>query len=608
MSVIARMFPENPVLVKEMRTRMRGARAYWVLLGYLGFLTAVLLFTYSSWQSSVAATGTGASDSSETGKMLFNVLLVCQSFLVLFITPAITSGSITIEREQQTLDMLTMTRMTRGAMVGGKLISAVSFTALLLITSLPLVSICFMLGGVDPAMVISTYLAMLMGSFLIGAIGLAWSSVCKTTTVAVLLTYLTMLFFAVLMAWAVGTYVMISQSPMAIGGGGGGSMVAFSLTESWCGPLFLGIHGFEYMGFAVLSAIAGILLAAVAMARLETWPDRRGGLLRGLTTLVVVVQAAACYTWWLDRIYGVGAAGSALDPAVAALCVPVLMLMVLVPVFATGELHPIEARNFGRYLLSGFTPRGLARGRLASGVPFLLLLAVLCIGAYVLVFACFGKVSDVLHSASLPGAMGAAAAPSTAPAPPALRQGGYTGTIRSGGNITVYRNGVVVSINGQNVVRAPAAPPATPLTPTKPASIWESAGDFPQAVLVVLAFVFGFGLFSQFLSVAFGNRWIGIALAYLSMVVILFLPVLYGIASNSYEHSGLEGGGFLDPLWAIGEMTNTKAPDAGLPFWLLGSVSWIVLGSLSLLATVPFVARRAMKSSVVPYEELVINV
>ena len=45
MSLIAKLFPENPVLTKEMRVRMRGARAYWILLGYLGFLTTVLLFT-----------------------------------------------------------------------------------------------------------------------------------------------------------------------------------------------------------------------------------------------------------------------------------------------------------------------------------------------------------------------------------------------------------------------------------------------------------------------------------------------------------------------------------------------------------------------------------
>src|ERR1051326_6774360 len=214
MSVMSRLFPENPVLTKEMRVRMRGARAYWILLGYLGFLTTVLLWTYWTWRHDVDVTGTGASESSDTGKNIYNILLICQAFLVLFITPAITSGSITIEKEQQTLDMLSMTRLSRAGMVTGKLISAVSFTALLLVSSLPLVSICFMLGGVDPAMVISTYMAMLMGSFLIGAVGLMWSSIAKTTTVAVLLTYLSMLGFTIVMAYVIGIYMAAKASPM----------------------------------------------------------------------------------------------------------------------------------------------------------------------------------------------------------------------------------------------------------------------------------------------------------------------------------------------------------------------------------------------------------
>src|SRR4051812_1466563 len=102
MSVLAKILPDNPVLTKEMRVRMRGARAYWILLGYLGFLSAVLLFTYSSWQSSVITSGSGGSEAADTAKNIYTTLLICQAFLVLFITPAITSGSITIEKEQQT--------------------------------------------------------------------------------------------------------------------------------------------------------------------------------------------------------------------------------------------------------------------------------------------------------------------------------------------------------------------------------------------------------------------------------------------------------------------------------------------------------------------------
>ena len=62
MSLVMRLLPDNPVLTKEMRVRMRGARAYWILFGYLGFLSLVLLFSYYALaEQSVDTSGGGAS-------------------------------------------------------------------------------------------------------------------------------------------------------------------------------------------------------------------------------------------------------------------------------------------------------------------------------------------------------------------------------------------------------------------------------------------------------------------------------------------------------------------------------------------------------------------
>jgi ABC-type transport system involved in multi-copper enzyme maturation permease subunit len=612
MSVISRLLPENPVLTKEMRVRMRGARAYWILLGYLGFLTAVLLFTYQGWEHEVAMTGTGASESAETGKNIYNVLLICQAFLVLFITPAITSGSITIEKEQQTLDMLTMTRLSRASMVIGKLVSAVSFTALLLLSSLPLVSICFMLGGVDPAMVFSTYLAMLMGSFLIGAVGLMWSSVVKTTTVAVLLTYLSMLGFAVVMGFAVTAYGTMKSVPIGVGGGGVGWFAVAAVIQTWCAAGFLGTQNIEYVGFALFSVLAGVLLSAITMSRLETWPERRAGLLRGLTAALVLLQVGACTVWWLERIYGVQGLGVANSPAIGALCIPLLLLMLLVPTFATGEVSPSEARRFGRYLLWGWTPKGLTRGKLASGIPFLLLLTAACIGVYVLTFVCFGKTKDLMKSASLPGM--AATAPLPTVAPSVAR--GYSGAVANRGGVTVYRNGVAVVVNGRPVVNPPPTAPPSPTAPVH-TGFWDTVGDFPQAVILILTFVVGFALVCQFLSVAFNNRWVACALAYLVLFLVLILPSLSAAMGENGTPWITVNFAYFNPFCAFGEMTEGAGGSfgnwavhalafGGVPFWLATSAAWTVVGALSFIATLPFVARRAMRSKAIAYEEMAV--
>ena len=43
---------ENPVLTKELRTRMRGSRAYWILFAYLFVLSLILFFAYLTWWQS----------------------------------------------------------------------------------------------------------------------------------------------------------------------------------------------------------------------------------------------------------------------------------------------------------------------------------------------------------------------------------------------------------------------------------------------------------------------------------------------------------------------------------------------------------------------------
>src|SRR5947209_20244985 len=157
MSVITRIWSDNPVLTKELRVRMRGTRAYWILTGYLAFLSFMLFVQYTSWWNTAQARGGGFSLSSKIGQQFFTWIFFTQLFLVAFITPAVTSGAITIEKEQRTMEMLEMTRLSRGSIVAGKLFSAVSFVSLLLISSLPITSICFFLGGVSPEQVLLRY-------------------------------------------------------------------------------------------------------------------------------------------------------------------------------------------------------------------------------------------------------------------------------------------------------------------------------------------------------------------------------------------------------------------------------------------------------------------
>ncbi len=363
---------DNPVLMKEMRVRMRGARAYWILFGFLSVLSVVLVLSYGVWLQTVARAGFGSSQVSSVGIALFGTLSVSLAALVLFITPAITSGAITIEKEQRTLDMLFVTRISCGRIVAGKLIAALLFTGLLLLSSLPLVSICFLLGGVDPGMVLSCFVSLLALSLLLGAAGLMCSSTVRSTSVAVVVTYLTAVLPAI---------PLIAVAAIALFSGRGQDD---PLSESFLGSNFLGVPVPQGAALATYVVILALILAGVAASRLDTRPERHAPYLRGMTALLISLISLNLFIWWDSAWAHVppGSAGQSSGPSITAFAIALLPILIVTPIFATGELLPSEARKFGRYMFSGFSPRGLMTARMASGLPFMLGLTLLVVGLY----------------------------------------------------------------------------------------------------------------------------------------------------------------------------------------------------------------------------------
>ena len=596
MSLIARWLPDNPVLTKEMRVRMRGARAYWILFGYLGFLSVLLWFQYYGWLNQVHSNGSGASEAARLGTEIFTYLLVAQMFLVLFITPAITSGALTIEKEQRTLDMLTLTRLPRRSIILGKLLSAVSFTALLIVSSLPLISICFMLGSIDPKMVVSTYIEMLMGSVLIGAVGLMWSSVLKTTTTAVMATYGCL--FVLFIFSIVGFSLPRSINGFGNAGGLFGSNLN-ALYQSWFGPGFLGIKLIDGFGFDLFCGLAAWLLCAIAMVRLEMFPERKAALLRLVAAVVLGTQLLSLDTWWVNSWYsrGGGAVMVAVEPPIGVLLLTCLAILFLVPIFGTGEVQPYEARNYLGYLARGWTRKGLRRGKLHSGLPYLLLLTVLLLGMYALAFVFAGKAGSIATSS-----IGAAPAPATTKWP----RGGATGQL--GAPPTAY----VIGPNGRPISAVPT-PPAVQALPT------QNVGDFPQAAIALLATVLGLGLLCQFLSVAFRNRWIAWLIASLLLILIFIVPEISNYSAASQADLGFFNQllcdlYYLNPLQSILQMVHPAIymdhrylTFSEVPVWRVTTCSWLILGGLSFLASLPFARREGLRQVPIPYEEQVLE-
>ncbi len=187
------------MLAKELRGRMRGARAFVVLSVYLLFLSGFTLLLYFIAKLSVSSNPT-----TPAGKVVFLGLVAFQLGLVCFLAPSFTAGSISGERERQTYDLLMTTPLPLPLIVAAKLFSALAYVFLLIIAALPLMSVSLFLGGVAPEEVLIAFVMLCSSALAFGTIGLCFSAWVRSTIGAAALAYGTMLLPVVAMPIVAG--------------------------------------------------------------------------------------------------------------------------------------------------------------------------------------------------------------------------------------------------------------------------------------------------------------------------------------------------------------------------------------------------------------------
>lgn len=165
-----------PVLMKEMRSRMRGGRGNNLLFIAAGLSTVIGLFVMiPMWYDvtgNYATSGYVAQRFAEIGKVLFITLSISNALLCALMAPGLTAGAIAVERERETLELLLLTRLSSANIVLGKLFSALSFLVIVLICSLPVMAIGFVFGGIDPAQLCWSLLLIIATAALFATIGL----------------------------------------------------------------------------------------------------------------------------------------------------------------------------------------------------------------------------------------------------------------------------------------------------------------------------------------------------------------------------------------------------------------------------------------------------
>jgi ABC-2 type transport system permease protein len=185
------MYSLNPILIKEMRTRMRGKLAFFVLTSYVLVLSGVILLYFLGLRGSSAAVFNSA------GFWLTFVLMLVQMGLICLVAPTFSASAISSEREQETFDLLVASLARPWTIVIGKVGAALSYLLVILLGSMPVVALAYSLGGVALRDLAISYLLMLVACIAFCSLSFLWSCLIRRGVLAIMMSLVTVFFLVV---------------------------------------------------------------------------------------------------------------------------------------------------------------------------------------------------------------------------------------------------------------------------------------------------------------------------------------------------------------------------------------------------------------------------
>jgi ABC-type transport system involved in multi-copper enzyme maturation permease subunit len=178
------IFRDNPVLIRELLVNLRAPRAFLLQFVYVAFLGVMVYF---AWPSDPTMVSSGAA------QRLFDLFFLGQFFLIALVAPTFAAGSITGEKERKTYEMLLASPLQPTSILVGKLLSSLTYLVLLIVSSLPLIILCFLLGGILLSEIARAYLILILAAGTFGLLSLACSSYFGRTSSALVVSYLVIL-------------------------------------------------------------------------------------------------------------------------------------------------------------------------------------------------------------------------------------------------------------------------------------------------------------------------------------------------------------------------------------------------------------------------------
>ena len=176
----------NPVFSREMKISSRSIRLPLILAA---FNIILAVFALASMTATINQARSDAIIDYAAFLTIFKYVAIIEFAMALFIMPALTAGSISGERERRTLDLMLTTKLTPGRIVIGKLLTNMYNVIVVLVSSLPVLALVFVYGGVTPGDFAVLMISFITVAFVTATIGTFASSFCSRSSASTAIAY-----------------------------------------------------------------------------------------------------------------------------------------------------------------------------------------------------------------------------------------------------------------------------------------------------------------------------------------------------------------------------------------------------------------------------------
>ncbi len=138
---------QNPIIRREVRSRLRSKRQRTLLIGATA-LNAFVVLTILAISYDEFSRRSDITYQHTIGNVIFYFVIAAQTVLAIGLSPAAGASAIAAERERQTYDLLRTTMLSARSLVWGKFVSSAGFILLVILAQTPYLALAVLFGGV----------------------------------------------------------------------------------------------------------------------------------------------------------------------------------------------------------------------------------------------------------------------------------------------------------------------------------------------------------------------------------------------------------------------------------------------------------------------------